>query len=167
MHRSYDDYLAGIIQNAVAFIQHNRNNPDIFQHFQKRAERFRLHNFLPFEVFEAALAELAENDDPNSIAETERKKLLSAIEKKMAELKAELAKISPPGDFDIGGGEIHGDIFVQFHSYWAGLQGSSRGEVGLEGRILRDSSEREMRAYYKLGLDKISNPKAVKLPAEP
>ena len=57
---SYDKYYSEIIQNAVAFIEHNRNNRDIFQHFQKRAERHRLHDYMPFEVFEAALAELAE-----------------------------------------------------------------------------------------------------------
>jgi len=154
LHRSYDDYLAGIIQNAVAFIQHNRNNNNPFEFFQKRAERHKLHDYMPKEVFEAALAEIVENDSPDSITETERTKLLSAIDKKMSAIKEQLAEVSPPGDFELLQGEVSGDLFVQFHNYWAALQGTSKGEVGLEGRILRDSPEREIKAFYRIGLDK-------------
>jgi hypothetical protein len=152
---SYDKYNSEIIQNATAYIQHNRNSQDIFQHFQKRAERYRLHDIAPFSIFEAAFEQLAADDDPSAITALERKKLLTAIEKKMAAIKEQLAEVSPPGDFDLVQGEVNGDIFVQFYTYWSSLQGSSRGEVGLEGGVLRDAAENEIKIFYRLALDKI------------
>ena len=165
LRAGYDQYLGEVIQNARKFIDHNRNNSNPFQHFQNRAERYRLHNFIPFSIFEQALELLSADDDPTAITEVQRTKELTKLEKKMEAVKEELAAVSPPGDFEFQQADVNADIFVQFFDSWHNLQTCCVSEVGLTGRSLRHSPEPEMRAYYKLGLGKIQNPKAVKLPA--
>jgi hypothetical protein len=156
-----------IIQNACKFIEHSRNKANPFEFFQRRAERYRLHNFIPFSVFEQALELLSQADDSTAITDAERGKELRKLEKAMTGIKKQLAEVSPLGDFDLIKGEVNGDKAKNFIDYWSNLQFWTRGEVGLRGLALRYSPEPEMRAYYKLDLNKISNPKAVKLPAEP
>jgi hypothetical protein len=88
--------------------------------------------------------------DDEGITPAAREKALSKIGKRVAELEAEIIRLSPVGFFVFKNGNVKNDARVEFLTHWRVLQADVSGPIGPQGVTLDLSPEPEKEAWKKL-----------------
>lgn len=124
----------------------------------------KLFPFLSWEEVEKALLLIPEKQGAISLEAKETK--LLQVEKQLAELKTEMATLSPEIYFKNREGRIVADVRETFVQGWWDLQARMAEACSPFGRALKFSGKSEQKAWQKLLIDAAVNPYARLLPAQ-
>jgi hypothetical protein len=155
--RSYDGYREARVENIAKRLYGLLQSPDPMAGFN-RAQNATRFEIIERSVIEEALAYIEANYSGGVTAD-EKQKEVTRIEKLIAKRQAEMLELLPPKQFvtndPASNREINkAECLVDF---WRELATWTIGPVSPRGRALRLSPEEEQKAFYTLGLDKLTS----------
>lgn len=156
LHASFEAYNQRRLDKIKIYLIANRRSPDPMLYFESYAKIKDLQPYVSWEEIER----IAKRDMPDwsGINSRDRMNQLAKIDQALAKDKTRLAELSPSKYFMTGKARILADIREEFVNSWFDLQYNIIAAVGPGGVELAASSDAEIAAWKKLGLDKAVNP---------
>lgn len=154
---SYASYRKRQVEAIAQYLFRVLAAPDPLERFHRAMAPDCL-DVIEADAIEEALSFLEANYQ-GGITAAEKQKQVAGIEKKILKLQKEMAELLPPEQFETRHYQ-HGGIINMAEAFvdsWRQIATWTIGAVSPLGRVLRRSSEEEQKAFYALGLDRLTS----------